>query len=194
MRRVIVHALLAVGLLLAAPAMGAAAEHEAEASHEQPSIWWKWFNFSLLAAGLGYLAVSQGGPYFRKRGEEIAKLIRAAVQIRAEAEAEAAAIEKKMAGLDAEVAAVRARVRQEMEALSARAEADAEAARLKIQQNAEAEIDRLTKHARRQLRAAASVQALALARQKVRARMNPEVEARLFDRFVADLKRPGGAA
>jgi F0F1-type ATP synthase membrane subunit b/b' len=194
MRRVLAHSLLAVGLMLTASTQGRAAEHEAEASHEQPSIWWKWFNFSLLAAGLGYLAVSQGGPYFRKRGEEISKLIRAAEQIRTEAEAEAAAIDKKIAGLGAEVAAVRERVRQEFEALSVRADAEAEAAGLKMQQTAEAEIETLTKHARRKLRAAASEKALALAREKVRARMNPEVEARLFDRFVGDLKRPGGVA
>ena len=58
-------------------------------------IWWKWANFAVLAAGLGYLVAKNAGPFFRSRSEEIQKGIKDAAQVRAEAEARASAIEKR---------------------------------------------------------------------------------------------------
>ena len=45
----------------------------AEEAGEKDMTGWKWANFAILAAGIGYLLVKQAGPYFAARSTEIRK-------------------------------------------------------------------------------------------------------------------------
>ncbi len=161
------------------------AEHE----ESEPPIKYKWVNFAILAAGLGYLIVSKGMPALTERGHEIEKALKAAEQIKADAAAEEAAIDRKMAGLKAEIEAIRVGAKQEMEAERVRLSAETQALVAKLQANAEGEIGIMTKQAQNALRAQASELALRLARQKVGVRINAATDAGLIAGFVSDLKK-----
>src|SRR2546426_912523 len=99
MRRTAVWLLLALGLTALAlaqehPPAGEKAGHGASA--EKDMTGWKWANFAILAAGLGFLLVKQAGPYFASRSTEIRKGIEDAQEISADAEERAAAMEAKL--------------------------------------------------------------------------------------------------
>jgi len=159
---------------------------KAEESEPQPPIEYKWLNFAILTAGLGYLIVSKGFPALNERGRDIEQALKAAERIKAEAAAEEAAIDRKMAGLKAEIEEFRTSAQQEMAAERERMTGETRSLIAKLQANAESEI--ATKHAQNALRTQASELALSLARQKVAARINAATDAGLIAGFVSDLK------
>ena len=70
---------------------------------------WKWANFLVLAGLLGYLAGKHGGPFFAARSQEVsARTWPKPRNLRQEAEARAAAVERRLANLEADIAALRA--------------------------------------------------------------------------------------
>lgn len=181
--------LLAVTLFGAvAYVVPARAQEAVEHDETEPPIKYKWVNFAILAAGLGYLVVSKGLPALTERGHEIEKALKAAEQIKADAAAEEAAIARKMGGLKAEIDAMRTSAKQEMEAERTRMSAETQSLVVKLQANAESEIGTMAKQAQNALSARASELALNLAQQKVAGRMNAATEAGLINGFVSDLK------
>lgn len=149
---------------------------------------WKWANFALLAAGLGYLVKKNAGPYFAKRGLEIRKQMVEAEEIRKEAEHRVAAIEARLANLQNEIAALKTEslAEQEAEVEQFRLQNAAEIA--KIQSHAQREIEAAGKQARLELRRHAAAVAMTLAEQKIRARMTPEAQGALVDSFLRNLE------
>lgn len=183
-------ALMTVPVLRAQHGEGqpAPAEHAEQAEHG-PSRIWLWANFFILAGGLGYLASKQAGPFFKQRGEEIRKGIEDAARIKADAEARAAAIEKRMANLAADIDELRKRGAQEIAAESERISRATEQSVARIKAQAEQEIASAAKSARQELKAYASELALQLAEQKIRAELTDAGDAVLARRFVDDLRR-----
>jgi len=160
-----------------------------EKEEPQPPMEYKWVNFAILALALGYGIVAKGMPALTERGHDIEKALKAAEQIKADAAAEEAAIDRKMAGLRAEIEALRAAAKREMEAEGQRLKAETAALVAKLQANAESEVATMTKQAQQALSARASELALNLARQKAAAQMNASTDAGLINGFVADLKQ-----
>src|SRR6476660_6357588 len=80
---------------------------EAEAS-EEPSAVWRWANFAILAAGLGYLMSKHLPPFFRSRTGTIQKGIAEAQQMKLDAEKRAAEMAEKLKSLGADVENFRA--------------------------------------------------------------------------------------
>ena len=194
MSRGAVWLVLALGLT----ALAAAQEHAPageKAGHgesaDKDMTGWKWANFAILAAGLGFLLVKQAGPYFASRSTEIRKGIEDAQQIRADAEKRAAAMEARLANLGAEVAALRQSAREEaaMEGDRIRQETQRELA--KIQANADHDIASALKAAQIELKSYSGQLAIHLARSKVRQRMTAADQDALVRNFVADLGRQG---
>ena len=170
----------------------AAEEGVAGKEKEGDFLFEKWVNFAILAGGLGYVAVKAGGPAFRARKMEITERMEEGTQ-RAEAAAERAAeVDRRMAGLQADIEALRAKARSEMQAEAERISEQTAQTMAKIGHAAEQEIVSLAKAARQEVKAAAAMLALDLARQKVAARMDEPTEAGLVKRFVRDLDRPQG--
>lgn len=169
------------------PAGGQQAEHGG--GHAAPSQAWKWFNFGLLAAGIGWMAVKKGGPFFRERGRGIRYEIEKAGKSRREAEARAAEVEKRLAGLSAELAAMREASELEMEAESARIEGETERILAKIRHTAEQEISAGRRQAISELRSHAAGRAVELAETRIRARMSPEIAGQLIEAFSQTLPR-----
>jgi F-type H+-transporting ATPase subunit b len=149
---------------------------------------WKWANFLLLAAGLGYLIGKNAGPFFKTRSESIAKDITESERIRKDAEARAADVDRRLANLGVEIAALRTDSQKEAQSETERLAAHAAAEIAKIQAQATHEIESAQKAARLDLRRYAGDLAVELAEQKIRARMTPATQDSLVRAFVRDLK------
>ncbi|MGD0579059.1 MAG: hypothetical protein ABSC08_09035 [Bryobacteraceae bacterium] len=180
-------------LLVAFAGVALAAEEGAAGKREEPSyLLEKWVNFSILAGGLGYVAVKAGGPAFRAKKLEISERMEEGAR-RAEAAAERAAeVDRRMAGLQADVEEMRAKARIEMQAEAERIGEETAQKMAKIGHASELEIVSAAKAARLELKAAAAQLALDLARQKVQARMDEPTQAALVNRFTRGLDSSQG--
>ena len=149
---------------------------------------WKWANFLVLAGGIGYLIGKKGGPFFAERSTKIRKDMVEAGEVRQAAEARAAEVERRLANLEAEIAALRAESVKEEEAETGRAGRHTAAEIVKTQEHAEQEIAAAGKAARMELKRYCAELAMELAEKKIRARMTPETQDALVRGFVRDLK------
>ncbi|MBS1854662.1 MAG: ATP synthase F0 subunit B [Acidobacteria bacterium] len=173
---------------------GSAAAHEGaaqgkEEKKDEGSLEiWKWANFVLLGGGLGYLIGKNAGPFFAGRSAAIRQDMEESLRARQDAEARAAEVERRLATLEGELAALRAESERELKAgaeLLARQTAEEIE---KIQAHAGHEIETASKQARAELKRYAAELAIGVAGQKVRARMTPAAQDQLVDGFVRDLK------
>ena len=187
--------LLATSLVTAQESPDKAAGHES-AGHEAPegpSPIWAWANFAILAGALGYLIVKKGGPWFQSRSLAIRKGIAEAEDIRRGAEASAAEVDRRLAGLQTEIDSLRTNAHREQSAEAERIRQQAAADLARIQGHAAREIESAGKTARLELKRYAAQLAVDLAEQKIRRQMTPEVQAALIERFGRDLDRsPAG--
>ena len=164
-----------------------------EGASEGPSPIWAWANFAILAGALGYLIVKKGGPWFQSRSLAIRKGIAEAEEIRREAEASAAEVDRRLAGLQTEIDSLRTNAQREQSAEAERIRQQAAADLARIQGHAAREIESAGKTARLELKRYAAQLAVDLAEQKIRRQMTPEVQAALIERFGRDLDRsPAG--
>jgi F-type H+-transporting ATPase subunit b len=151
-------------------------------------LMWKWANFLVLAAGLGYLMAKALPPLFAARTEAITKDMVESQKIRKDADDVAADVERRLASIDTEIAALRAESREETTAESGRLAKHTATEIARIQAQAAREIGDAGKDAQIELKFYASGLAIDLAAQKIRARMTPATEDRLVRGFVRDLK------
>jgi F-type H+-transporting ATPase subunit b len=178
-----------------------AAEKKAEEHASDPATGehggmelWKWANFGVLAAGLGYLIGKNAGPFFTGRSRQIRKDMLEAADARKDAEARAAEVDRRLNNLEAEIAALRADAQNEAESERQRLAAASAAEAEKIRVHAEQEIAAAGKAARSELKRYSAELAVALAEQKVRARMTPDTQDALVSGFVHDLDKPSSRA
>jgi F-type H+-transporting ATPase subunit b len=171
---------------------GAAAQNSSEYPGEK-LIGWKWANFVILAAGLGYLIAKNVPPFFRSRTEEIQSGIREASRLKAEADATMAEVERQYATLGTEIESLKTRLKAEMAAEGTRIQQDTEKMLTRIHQQADQEIAFITKAARNELRSHAANLALDLAKGRIANRMNAQTQQGLVSAFVHDLGTEAGA-
>lgn len=149
---------------------------------------WKWANFLVLAGAIGYWVRKNAPAFFAARSLKIRKEIIEAEEARKDAEARAAAVDQRLANLEAEIAALRAEAHDEARAETARAAQHTAAELAKIQMHAEQEIASAGKAARMELKRYSADLAIELAERKIRARMTPATQDALVRGFVRDLK------
>jgi F-type H+-transporting ATPase subunit b len=187
---------LTLGLAAFVPA-AVAQEHEtkqaaggeaAKGEHGGGMELWKWANFLVLAGGLGYLAAKNAGPYFSARSKEIRSAMVDAEKLLKESKATAADVERRLANLGTEIGALRAEAQKEAEAEAERLRQHTAAEIAKIQAHSQQEIVTAGKAARMELRQYSAELAIGLAEQKIRARMTPDSQRALVERFVQNLK------
>ena len=174
-----------------------ALEHASEppAEGEQGNLeLWKWANFVVLAGGLGYLISKNAGPFFAARSQQIRKEMQEAQEARQQSEARAAEVDRRLASLESEIAALRAESQQEAQAESERLTRHTAAEMAKIQSHAEQEIASAGKAARTELKRYTAHLAVTLAEQRLQARMTPETQDALVRGFVRDLEPPASHA
>lgn len=180
---------LAVFLLLSSVALVGAQESAAGAKNAEPGIAWKWANFAILAAGLGYLVRKHLPPFFRSRTAQIQQGITEAQQMKRDAEARAAQVEARIQKLGDEIEQFRAQSREEMRQEGERLRRETVKQLSHLEQQAQQEIEAAGKAVRRQLKDYAAKLALDLAEQRVRERLNRGTETALVDGFIHDLQR-----
>jgi len=200
MRRVTL--VLAFGLAFAFRALPqetrpATANQQQEVEQGDPWIWWKWANFLILAAGLGYLINKHAPPFFAQRAREIEESLLEAAKAKQDAEARAASIDKRLADLDREIEGLRQAARAETAAEGERLRRESEQHLQRIQQQTGQEIELMINGARHELRKYAALLALDLAEQRIHSRLTKDVQEELMDGFLQDLRmrvKPGVTA
>jgi F-type H+-transporting ATPase subunit b len=197
MKRLPAILLFAAAAIAQTPDTSTAVQRAEERASESPSQGehgsmelWKVANFVLLAAGLGYLFKKNAGPCFAARGKQIQRDMLDAQEQRKEAEHRAAAVDRRLANLETEIAALRADSQAEAKAETERSMQHTAAELAKIQAHAEAEIVSAGKAARMDLKRYSAELAVQLAEQKIRAEMSPEAQDNLVRGFVHDLQQP----
>lgn len=160
-----------------------------------PWITWKWINFAILVAGLGYLIGKAAPAYFKGRTDEIQRAMLEATREIKDAEAKAADLDLRLAGIQTEAENLRSQARSEMAAEAERIRAETERHLKRIQEQTSQEIALMARGARDELRKYSAGLALDLAEQRIRSRITPGAQEALVDSFVHDLHhlRPGAA-
>ena len=151
---------------------------------------WKWANFLVLAGGLGYLIGKHAGPFFQARSHKIRQDMAEGELALKEAKARADQVARRLANLEADIAALHEESKAEIEAETQRMASRTAAELAKIRAQAVSEIASAGKAARAELKRYSADLAVALAEQKVRARMNPQAQEALVEAFVHDLANP----
>src|ERR1017187_10082253 len=191
-------AVFAVALGLACTGAVLAQEHEGgqkkagaekeETFADRHELSLKWVNFLLLAGLLGYFIGKNAGPFFAARSAGIRKDMDDSLRRREQAEAKAADVDRRLADLGEDIAALRGHSEAEGNAETERMAQHTAAEIAKIQAHAEREIASAGQAARMALKRYSAELAMGLAEQKVRARMTPDTEDALVQGFVRDLK------
>jgi F-type H+-transporting ATPase subunit b len=158
-----------------------------EAEQGDTLIWWKWANFVILAAGLGYLIGKNVPPLFRKQSDEIQNALAESAKIKQEAAAYAASVEARLANLQNEIQKLRTDAHAEMTRESERIRRETEHHVQRIREQSVQELELMTRAAKDELRKYAAELAIGLAEERIRFRMNPELQDRLANGFLHDL-------
>ncbi len=182
-------AVLAAGLPTAAVAAEPEKKEATESGEGNLKIW-EWANFLILAGGLGYVIRKYAAPYYAARAAGIRQDLLDSERTAKDAESRAAAVDRRLASLDAEIGALRVESQKESAAEVERYKQQTAAEIAKIGANGEQEIRVAQKAARLELQRYAARLAVELAEQKVQARMDAGIEDRMVSGFVRDLHPP----
>jgi F-type H+-transporting ATPase subunit b len=185
--------LILAGAMFAAPSLAQEPEgaKSAENKKEEGMEIWKVVNFLILAGVLGYLIKKNAGPLLTARAHEIRDGLAAGEKANAEAKAKSAEVDRRLAGLEKDIASLREQSRAERDHEAERLKREAQREMERIRQQAAADIESASKRARLEVRRHAARLALELAEKKVRDRMSPDAQSALVERFVIDLPRKG---
>ena len=175
--------LAAILLCLASPAWPAGGE-----TSQTRLLLFRVVNFLILAGGIGYLMKKNAGPFFTARSEEIRSGIAGAQDFLRQAEERAAAVERRLATLDQEIAGLQDAARAEMAAEISRLARQADQAAAKARAQAEQEIAAAAKAARLELRSYAASLAVGLAHGAIAGRITPQAESALLAGFLQRLE------
>ena len=155
----------------------------------EPAAGWRWANFVILVAGLGYLLAKILPPLFKSRTEEIQKGIAEARAIKEDADRRAAEVDARTAALGADIERFRIEAKAEMQQEGERIRQETAAQIARMEHQAQQEIEMSGKIARRELKSYAAKLSLDLAEQRVRERLDSKTEQGLVDAFIQDLER-----
>ena len=178
--------------LLAQEHEGGKASESSGKEHEGGMEIWKVANFLLLVGLLGYMIRKNGAPLLAARAQEIRDGLAAGEKAQAEAQARAAAVAKRLSGLETEIARIQDSARAEREHEAERLRHDTNSEMMRIRQQVLVEIESSTKQARLDVQRHAAKLAVDLAETKIRERMSPATQASLVNGFAADLSHPSG--
>jgi F-type H+-transporting ATPase subunit b len=155
---------------------------------------WAWLNFAILAAGLAWIFRKNAVPYFARRAIGIRKGMMEAEDARLEADRRMAAVEARLAALPAHIQSLKDEALAEQRAEHERMRRQTAAELAKIRARAEQEIASAAKAARLELKRYTVELAIGSAGQKVRARMDRAAQDALVRAFVHDIGRQASRA
>jgi F-type H+-transporting ATPase subunit b len=163
----------------------AAKEKNSEPPHE---LIYKTINFVILVGGLGYVLRKPLAEFFSSRSSSIQKSLDEGRKALAASQAELQAVEEKLRGLEAEIAAFKASAVREMEADRQRLQQTIAEEAARIVESARAQTDTAVRGAKLELKNFAARKAVAQAEELIRARLDDSGRRRLVTQFVASLQ------
>jgi F0F1-type ATP synthase membrane subunit b/b' len=154
---------------------------------------WKFLNLAVFVVIMVYILTRKVnlGDAFRARRESIKQELERARQERDAALAKLKEVEERFGRLDAEVATIEEQTKREAAEERERIAQATENEVAKLSEQAQREIERAAKIAKKDLRRYTAEQSVRLAEDLIRREMKPEDDARLIARNIEDL---GGAA
>jgi F-type H+-transporting ATPase subunit b len=168
------------------PLLAFAAE---EGDHAGSELTYKWINFAILAAALGYLIVKYMLPALNKRASVIQQDLAESAAAVQKAEAQIAQLTARLSNFENEIADIRAKAMAEREVEAKRIAAQTEALLAKVHSQREAEISNYAQVGESQLRAFTIEKALELAQSRLATQTDPATQGALVSAFLADLTR-----
>lgn len=145
-------------------------------------------NFAILAGVLYALGRKPLAAHLAARRAQVRKDLVEAAELKQMATARLAEIEAKLAGLPAELEALRTRGAEELEAERVRVRAAAEVERDRLIEQARKEIETQTRAARAQLRAHAATLAVEVAEARLKSTLTAAEQAALVDNYAAQMR------
>jgi F0F1-type ATP synthase membrane subunit b/b' len=185
--------ILIIGAALLAPLY--AQEQVSGAQREEAQVdrmlVWKWINFGILVAGLGYVIAKTAPGFFNARTSEIQKAIQDATGLKIDADFRASEMDRRMATLSAEVQKLRDAANQELEHERQRIEDETQIALARIHESTNREIDALRHNAAFSVREHAIRLASHLAIARLREHPNQVNQGELIRSFSNHLLQQG---
>jgi F-type H+-transporting ATPase subunit b len=178
---------------LAALVLAAAPARAASESAGLRDLLLSLLNLGVLAAVLVYFARKPLVAFFAERRTRIQGELKAAADLRAEAEARYAKWQRRLMDLESELEGIRATARERAAAEREHILADATAAAERIRRDAQAAIEHELLRARARLRQEAADLAVELASETLRRQVTDADRERLLDEFVRTIERAPAA-
>jgi F-type H+-transporting ATPase subunit b len=147
-------------------------------------------NLLLLLGVLVYFARKPLADFFGERRLRIQADLKAAADLRADAEARYAKWQRRLMDLESELEGIRTTARERAASEREHILADATAAAERIRRDARAAVDQELLRARKQLRQEAADLAIELAAETLRRSVNEGDQDRLLEEFVRTIERP----
>jgi F-type H+-transporting ATPase subunit b len=165
-----------------------AAEQGANAATQHANEIFKWINFAIVAAAVGWLFLKKTPPFFRGNAAKISSAITAATAAKAEADRRLREAEEKLARLQQEVTQLRATAEQDAKAEAERIRNVTQGDAQKIQLAAKAEIEAAERAARLELKVVAANLAVDGAESLLAKQLTPQAQEALLAGFVKGLE------
>lgn len=146
-------------------------------------------NFLLLFGGLIFVLRKPVGALLAKRTDDVGGGLRRAETDRTDAEARAEGSRAKLAGLGAEVAVLKSAAEEEGRRETGRIAAAARAEAERLKKFTRQELDEQVRSGVRELKSYSAARATDLARERIRARLTPEIQAALIEKSIDRLSR-----
>jgi len=163
----------------------AAKEKNSEPPHE---LLYKVINFVILVGGLGYVLRKPMADFFSSRSASIHKALAEGRRALETSQAQLRAVEEKLRGLEAEIAAFKDSAGREMEAERQRIKQSSAEEAARILESARAQMDTALRGAKLDLKTYAAQQSVTLAEELIRTRLDDSGRRRLVSQFVASLE------
>ena len=169
----------------------AADDHAAEEDHSgdwMPTIW-KLANFAILVGVLVYFLRAPLMTYLDGRIGKVREDLVTAAQTREAATRALAEIDAKLKALPSELAALKQRGAEDIAAERVRIQEAAELERQRLLEHTRREIDMRLRVAKRELLELTANLAVGVASERIKKSITPEDQARMIDRYAAQLER-----
>jgi F-type H+-transporting ATPase subunit b len=174
-----------LALLTAAPAF---AQEEATQPENTTAGWiFRWLNFAVVFIAIVWVLVTKARPAFRAHADAIQAAIAEGTRAREEAEQRRQEAERKLAGIEQEITAMRLQAKRDAEIETDRIRSLAREEAIKVDRAAEAEIAAAERAARFELKATAARLAIERAEAQLREQLTPPEDSQLVRNFVGDL-------
>lgn len=172
---------------LAGAGIGAAAPEEEKSEGDKHELIYKIINSTLLIAGLVILLRKPMAQFFTDRSASIQKSLEEGRKALEASQAQLAAVEEKLRRLEEEIAAFKASAAREMQADRERLKQTAAEEAEKILAAARVQMETAVRAAKLELKGYAAEQAVLLAEQMIRERMDEASRSRLISQFIGRL-------